>query len=87
MSQDIQEPLKRLNAVFCEVFDDDAIVITETSTAEDIEGWDSLGHISLILSVEKEFKIRFSTSEVAETKKPGQDVGAFLRMIIGKISK
>ena len=79
------ELLKRLNAVFCDVFSDDSIVISETTTAADIEDWDSLGHIALFLAVEKEFGIRFSTGEVAETKKPGQNVGTFLKMIQGKI--
>lgn len=54
----------RLNRVFCEVFDDDSIDITEDMTAADIDEWDSLSHISLVLSVEKEFGIRLSAAEV-----------------------
>jgi acyl carrier protein len=73
--------IKQLNVVFREVFDDEDLVIDETTTAETIDEWDSIGHIQLILAVEKAFKLRFTTAEIAETKKPGQNVGTFARMI------
>jgi acyl carrier protein len=53
-----------LAGVFNQVFDDDTIEVTPQLTAKDVDGWDSLTHIRLILSVEKEFKIRFTTSEI-----------------------
>jgi acyl carrier protein len=50
------------------VFDDEAIKLTPTLTAQDVDGWDSLTHIRLMLSVEKAFKIKFSTSEIGSLK-------------------
>ena len=54
---------ERLTTVFREVFDDDTLVLSDTTTARDIEGWDSLQHITLILAVEREFKIRVTAAE------------------------
>jgi len=54
----------RLARVFDEVFDDDTVEVTPQLTAKDVDGWDSLAHIRLLLSVEKAFKIKFSTSEI-----------------------
>ena len=66
------EIYKRLNTVFHEVFDDDDIVARPELTASDVEEWDSLKHIRLILSVEKAFQIRFSASEVSNLKNVGE---------------
>jgi len=56
----------RLGEIFEEVFDEDSIVITPELSAKDVDGWDSLTHIRLILTIEKAFKIKFSTSEVGK---------------------
>jgi acyl carrier protein len=58
----------RLTKVFREVFDDDEIVARPDLTASDVEEWDSLKHVRLILSVENAFKVRFSASEVSNLK-------------------
>jgi acyl carrier protein len=71
---------QQLTGVFAEVFDDDAIVLTPTTTAEDVDGWDSLNHIRLIVSVEKAFQIKFSTPEIAKLK----NVGEFVALIASK---
>jgi acyl carrier protein len=63
---------QQLTRVFAEVFDDDAIVLTPTTTAEDVDGWDSLNHIRLIVSAEKAFQIKFSTPEIAKLKNVGE---------------
>jgi len=68
----------RLTRVFNEVFDDETIEITPQLTAKDVDGWDSLTHIRLILSVEKAFKIRFSTSEIGNLVNVG-DLVALIR--------
>ncbi len=67
----------RLAGVFNEVFDDETIEVTPQLTAKDVDGWDSLTHIRLILSVEKEFKIRFTTSEIGNL----ENVGALVALI------
>jgi acyl carrier protein len=71
----------RLARVFREVFDDETIELTPQLTAKDVDGWDSLTHIRLILSVEKEFKIRFTTSEIGNL----ENVGALVALIQARI--
>jgi acyl carrier protein len=62
----------RLTRVFNDVFDDETIELTPQLTAKQVDGWDSLTHIRLILSVEKEFKIRFTTSEIGNLENVGE---------------
>jgi len=62
---------ERLAGIFEDVFDDDSIKITPELTAKDVDGWDSLTHIRLILTIEKAFKIKFSTSEIGKLEKVG----------------
>ncbi len=64
--------------VFNQVFDDETIELTPQLTAKDVDGWDSLTHIRLILSVEKAFKIRFTTSEIGHLENVG-DLVALIR--------
>lgn len=64
--------LDRLTDVFREVFDDDSIRITPRTTADDIEDWDSLEHITLISAVENEFRMRFKMNEVSTMKNVGE---------------
>lgn len=56
---------ERLTNVFREVFDDPALQIKDEYNASSITGWDSLAHINLIVGIEEEFGINFSTSEIA----------------------
>ncbi len=63
---------QRLNRVFCEVFDDDAIEIFDAMTAADLEEWDSLSHITLVLAVEKEFGLRLNAAEVGQLANVGE---------------
>jgi acyl carrier protein len=66
------ERMERLNKVFREVFDDDELEITRQTTAEDVEGWNSLMHVTLIVNVEKEFGVKFLSSEVASLQNVGE---------------
>ena len=68
----------RLTEIFKDVFDEDSIRATPTLSAQDVDGWDSLTHIRLILTVEKAFKIKFSTSEIGKLEKVG-DLVALIR--------
>lgn len=70
-----EEILEKVNEVFHEVFDDDSIVIMEETTAADVEGWDSLRHITLIEEIEDAFDIRFTMKEVNGMKNVGEMVG------------
>lgn len=60
--------LDRLNLIFCEVFDDDDIKIVPGMTANDVDGWDSLSHVNLIVTIETKFNIRFSQKELLKQK-------------------
>ena len=64
----------RLNRVFRDVFDDDTIKVGPRTTADDIEDWDSLEHITLISSVERAFKMKFKMSEISSMKNVGEMV-------------
>ena len=66
--------LERLTNVFQDVFDDDSIVLTENSTADDIEEWDSLNQIKIILACEKEFDIKLNARDINTL----ENVGAML---------
>lgn len=63
--------LDQLNDIFCEVFDDDDIRITPEMTANDVDGWDSLSHVNLIVAIESKFSIRFSQKELLTFKNVG----------------
>ena len=62
----------RLNKVFRDVFDDDSITVTPKTTADDIEDWDSLEHITLINAVEREFRMKFKMGEISSMKNVGE---------------
>lgn len=72
--------LSTLTEVFRHVFEDDELTITRETTAADIESWDSLMHVSLILAVEKTFGVRFSSSEVSSL----MNVGMLMELISAK---
>ena len=57
-----------LEGVFRDVFDDDTLALRPEMTAADVEKWDSLTHIDLIVALERKFKIKFTTAEVAKLK-------------------
>lgn len=66
------EIMRITNAVFRDVFDDDTLVVTEQTTASDIEDWDSLTHIELVASIEDAFGIRFTMKEVLGMRNVGE---------------
>lgn len=70
MSRD--EIFETLNEIFQDVFDDESIEVNEDTTADDIDGWDSLEHINLIAAVEMEFGIKFNMGQVVTMKNVGE---------------
>lgn len=68
--------LEKLNGIFTDVLDNDDIKINETSTANDIEEWDSLNHIQLVVAIEKSFKVKFTTYEIQVWKNVGDMVNS-----------
>ena len=71
---------RKLTEIFREVFDDDSIVVRPELTAKDVDEWDSLSHIRLVLSVERAFGLKFSASEIGRLK----NVGEFVDLIQAK---
>lgn len=67
-----EEALNQLTEVIREEFEDDTIVVSETTTAADIKGWDSLAHLSLMHEVEHEFGIKFTMGEIQGFKNVGE---------------
>ena len=76
-----EEVFEKLNEVFRDVFDDDTITVNDNTTSNDIEDWDSLEHINLIVAVEKKFGMKFSMGEVTAMK----NVGEMADIISGRI--
>jgi len=70
-----------LNGVFRQVFEDDAIQIADNTTADDIEGWDSLSHVNLITTVEAKFTIRFTQKELLRQRNVGDLIADIERKI------
>jgi len=67
-----KEILAQLNEIFKQELDNDDITLTYESTGYDIEEWDSLSHIHLVVAAEKHFKIKFTTAEIQNFKKAGE---------------
>lgn len=61
-----EEILTKINEVFRYVLDDEELILNESTTASDVEGWDSLTHIQLVVAVEKQFNIRFTSREIQQ---------------------
>jgi acyl carrier protein len=75
--------LEKLTEIFRDIFGDESLVITETTNADDIEGWDSLTHITIIEAVQNEYGVAFDLDEVIEMK----NVGDMVEAIVGKKEK
>jgi acyl carrier protein len=73
--------MDQLKEIMRDVFDDDSVEPTEAMTAEDVEGWDSLSHIRLMVSIEKQFKVKFTNAEVEKLR----NIGDLLKAINLKV--
>jgi len=60
-----------LNGIFRQVFDDNSIVLTRETTADDIDDWDSLSHLNLVIAVEMKFGVKFALGELQSLKNVG----------------
>lgn len=68
--------LIKLRRIFQDIFDDDTLTISAETLSDDIDDWDSVAHVKLILMIEEEFGIRFTTDEVASIKSVANFLGA-----------
>jgi acyl carrier protein len=62
----------RIGTIFHDVFDDSTIVIRPTMTADEVDGWDSLANIRLIVAIEREFDLKFTSVEISQLENVGQ---------------
>ena len=67
--------------IFRDIFDENELIISDTTSSDEIEDWDSLNHINLVSAIEKEFEIRFSLGELMTLK----DVGAMVDLMVEKL--
>lgn len=76
-----KEAFAKLDEVFQDVFDDESIHVTDNTASSDIEDWDSLEHINLVVAVEKKFGIKFNIGEANAMKNVGEMVDIILDRI------
>ena len=78
---EIEQILKTVNQVFIDVLDNEDIVLDMGTMAVDIEEWDSLSHIGLIVTIEKRMKIKFTTAEIQSWN----NIGDMCNLIYSKL--
>ena len=72
MTTDIQSCIELLTPIFRNVFDDEDLVIDKNTTAQNVDGWDSLAYIQLVVSIEKALGLRFSAAEISGLENVGE---------------
>lgn len=73
-----EDVFEKMNKVFQEVFDDDTIVVTDSTTADDIDDWDSFEHINLVVAIEEEFGFKIPMGKTVTMKNVGEMVDIIL---------
>lgn len=79
---EMQRILVQIQDIFREILEEESLMLTHQTTAEDVEGWDSLTHIQLIVAIEEKLKIKFSSKEILSWK----NVGELINSIDEKVS-
>jgi len=77
-----KEILYTVQEIFREILDNEEILLSEETTANEVEEWDSLTHIQLIVAIEKMFKIKFNSREILSWKNVGEMVGSIQSRVI-----
>ena len=76
-----EEVLNSVQDIFRDIFDDQSLVVLESTNSEDIEDWDSMNHINLVSAIEKHFAIRFALGELQTLN----DVGGMIDLMMKKL--
>lgn len=74
--------LDDLQNIFIDVFDDEDIVLTEETSSKDIDDWDSLAQINLVIAIEQQYKVKFNLEEISKLA----NVGEMIELIVNKVS-
>lgn len=69
---EIERVLNEVENIFRDILDQESLYLTRETTANDVDGWDSLTHIQLIVAIEKHFKVKFSSKEILSWKNVGE---------------
>lgn len=75
------EILKQVNDIFIDVLDNEDIKLSDATSAKDVDEWDSLNHIQLIVAIEKHFKIRFNSAEISAWKNVGEMCASIKKLV------
>lgn len=78
-----QEILDQLTQIFQDILDVDDLVVTDALKADDVEEWDSLSHIQLIVAIEKHWRIKFNAREIMTWQNVGQMVDTIVQLLAG----
>lgn len=76
-----EDVMERVQNIFKEIFDDDDLIISEDTTADDVEDWDSFEHINLVVAMEKEFGVKFPMKKVVVLNNVGEMIDLILESI------
>jgi len=79
---DKSEILKIIRSILCDIFNDPTLMVTEDTNAQNIERWDSITHVNILMTVERTFKIRFSLGEIKKLR----NVGEMVSLVSQKLS-
>lgn len=79
--QNIDDVLKKVNDIFIDVLENDDIQLNYETKSQDIEEWDSLNHISLVVAIEKSFNIHFTAQEIQNFKNVGEMCNGILEKL------
>ena len=69
---EMERVLNEVENIFRDILDEESLNLTRDTTANDVDGWDSLTHIQLIVAIEKHFKVKFSSKEILSWKNVGE---------------
>ncbi|MBC7643005.1 MAG: acyl carrier protein [Flavobacterium sp.] len=78
MNLDRKEILEQINTIFIDTIDNEDVVLSENTKADDVEEWDSLSHIQFVVGIEKHFKIRFTSSEIQRWNNVGEMIDSLV---------
>ena len=79
-----EQILDQITKIFRSIFKDNSIIVNEATSAQDIDDWDSLNNIQIVIAVEKHFKVRFKSSEIRTWKNVGEMINSIQLMTNGK---